>query len=49
VDRDCLTGSTAGEDVVKRSKEARYGLGIMAFLGLVLVCEVVYILLRAKV
>jgi hypothetical protein len=42
VDNDCLIGS-GGEDVAKRSKEAKYGLGIMAFLGLVLVCEAVYV------
>jgi hypothetical protein len=49
VDNDCLIVSVGGEDVAKRHKEARIGLGIMAFLGLILVCEAVYIFLQVKV
>jgi hypothetical protein len=49
VDSACRTMSTGGEDVARIHEEARYGLIIMACLGLILVCEVVYICLRVKV
>jgi hypothetical protein len=45
----CLTVSTGGEtEVAKRYKEFKWAIIILALLGVLFVCEVVYILMRYK-
>jgi hypothetical protein len=46
---DWRTVSTGGEaEVAKRDKEAKYMLIVLAFLGVLFVCEVVYILFKRE-